>query len=448
MKRVAIAVLLISDNAADARLVRKALSGYGGVEWTLRRVRRLDAALEQLRKGTIAAVLLDLSLPEDQSRRAFETLLEAAPLVPILLLADPGNEAGALRLVQHGAQDYLLREHLDTYWLPRILHSMIERKAAEDALYLEKERAQVTLNSIGDAVLSTDIAGNVTYLNKVAEDMTGWSCEEAQGLPLTEVFQIIDGTTREPAPNPMTHAIDENKTVGLSANCILIRRDGIESAIEDSAAPIHDRRGKVIGAVIVFHDIGMARSVVQKMAHMAQHDQLTGLPNRLLFSERAAHAIELARRHDRRCAVLFIDLDGFKDVNDVIGHARADTLLQSIAHRLSACVRSTDTVCRYGGDEFLVLLTEIPRVNDAARSAEKVLLKLAAPHTIGDNSCRITASIGISIYPDNGENAEALIANADLAMYQAKNDGRNGYRFFGDETDTCSAATVPVTPTR
>ena len=138
---------------------------------------------------------------------------------------------------------------------------MVERAANAEALFEEKERAQVTLNSIGDAVMSTDVRGNVTYLNAVAESMTGWSREEAAGHPLEEVFHIIDATTREAAPNPMALAIRENKTVGLTPNCVLIRRDGVEAAIEDSAAPIHDRRGQVTGAVMVFHDVSTARAL-------------------------------------------------------------------------------------------------------------------------------------------------------------------------------------------
>ena len=195
-------VLLISDNAADAMLIRKALSEPTN-EWHLERVRRLSVGVKRLRKDGIAAVLLDLFLPDSQGIETFEALFEVAPLVPILVLASRENERIAWQATQRGAQDHLLKDHLDAYWLPRILRSVIERKAAEEALFLEKERAQVTLNSIGDAVLSTDIAGNVTYLNQVAEAMTGWSCQEAIGRPLAEVFQIIDGATRELVPNPM-----------------------------------------------------------------------------------------------------------------------------------------------------------------------------------------------------------------------------------------------------
>ena len=191
-------VLLISDAAADARLIRKALAEQTDNEWRLERVRRLSDGVNRLRKEGIAAVLLDLFLPDSQGIKTFEALFEATPMVPILLLASHENEEIAWQATRRSAQDHLLKDHLDAYWLPRILRSVIERKAGEEALFMEKERAQVTLNSIGDAVLSTDIAGNVTYLNLVAEDMTGWSCQEATGRPLAEVFQIVDGLHANP----------------------------------------------------------------------------------------------------------------------------------------------------------------------------------------------------------------------------------------------------------
>jgi diguanylate cyclase (GGDEF)-like protein/PAS domain S-box-containing protein len=429
----ALTVLLISDADADASLVGKALAGRTGNHWRLERVRRLSDGVGRLRKAGIAAVLLDLFLPDSQGVGTFEALFAAAPLVPILVITSRENEVIAWETTQRGAQDHLLKDHLDDYWLPRILRSVIGRKAGDEASFMEKERAQVTLNSIGDAVLSTDIAGNVTYLNTVAERMTGWSSQEAIGRPLTEVFRIIDGATRQPAPNPMAQAVQKNQTVGLTANCILIRRDGSESAIEDSAAPIHDRGGQVTGAVIVFHDVSAARAITQEMAHLAQHDFLTDLPNRMLIVDRIANTIALARRHGKRRAVLFLDLDGFKHINDSLGHPIGDQLLQSVAQRLRACVRSADTISRQGGDEFVVLLSEIEHAEDAARSAEKMLMALAAPHTIAGKELHITGSIGISIYPDDGRDAETLIRCADTAMYHAKDKGRNNCQFFTQE---------------
>ncbi len=303
-------------------------------------------------------------------------------------------------------------------------------RAAENALFEEKERAQVTLNSIGDAVLSTDLLGNVTYLNLVAEAMTGWSRENALGRPLSEVFRIIDGATRQAAANPVQRAIEEDKIVGLAADCVLIRRDGLESVIEDSAAPIHDRNGRVAGGVVVFHDVSQSRAMTLKMSHLAQHDFLTGLPNRLLLTERLGQAIALAHRHSKQVALLFLDLDYFKHINDSLGHAIGDQLLLLVAERLALCVRATDTVCRQGGDEFVILLAEIEQPQDASHVAEKVLAALAEPLFIGEHELHVTLSIGISVYPDDGTSMDAVMQNADTAMYHAKASGRNNYQFF------------------
>ncbi|MBK8891572.1 MAG: diguanylate cyclase [Dechloromonas sp.] len=314
-----------------------------------------------------------------------------------------------------------------------------ELALAKEALFEEKERAQVTLNSIGDAVLCTDILGNVTYLNPVAETMTGWKAADALGRPLGEVFRIIDGITRQPADNPAQRAIAENKVVGLAVDSVLIRRDGVESAIEDSSAPIHNRDGRVSGAVIVFHDVSEARAMAQKMAHLARHDFLTTLPNRLVLTERLSWSISHAQRHHKQVALLFLDLDNFKDINDELGHVIGDRLLQSVAGRLLECVRSTDSVFRQGGDEFVILLDEIERRQDAAQVAEKLVAAQLAPHRVEGHDLHVTLSIGISIYPDDGLIPDALMKNADTAMYCAKANGRNNYQFFTAEMNSAAA---------
>jgi len=423
-------ILLIQNNPSVAGQIGVALAagdaGSFEVEW----VRRLSQGLERLSKKGIAAILLDLSLPDSEGVATFDKLFATSPDVPILILAGDAPEALAKEAVSRGAQDYLVAAHLDTYSLQRALRNAVERKSIEDALFVEKERAVVTLNSIGDAVLCTDIFGNITYLNIVAEKMTGWLRAEAIGKPLAEVFRIIDGGTRQTARDPMEMAVEQNATVGLTINCVLIRRDGYESAIEDSAAPIHDRSGRVIGAVIVFHDVSAARTMSLQMTYTAHHDVVTSLPNRLLLNDRITQSISMALRQSRPFAVLFLDLDNFKIVNDSLGHAGGDELLRSVSKRLLSCVRGSDTVSRQGGDEFAILLPEITHAEDAATCAAKILIALNAPYIIGARTVHVGASIGISLYPRDGADSETLLKSADMAMYHAKERGRGNFQFF------------------
>jgi len=332
--------------------------------------------------------------------------------------------------MQEGAQDYLIKGQIEPRELMRALRNAKERKLIEETLFAEKERAQVTLDCIGDAVATTDVAGNVSFLNPVAEAMTGWPAEEAIGRPVTEIFHIVDAITRETVPSPMERAVKENKAEKLPLNCVLIQRDGGEVFIEDSIAPIHDRGAQPIGAVIVFRDVSKAHAMALQITHAAEHDYLTGLPNRLLLSDRIGQAIAFAQRHNKWVAVLFLDMDGFKHINDSLGHAVGDRLLQSIANCLRECVRSSDTVSRQGGDEFVVLISEVDSAQDAGVSAKRILGCLAKAHSIEGNDLHITTSIGVSVYPDDGLDAETLIKNADTAMYQAKENGRQSYQFF------------------
>jgi diguanylate cyclase (GGDEF)-like protein/PAS domain S-box-containing protein len=423
-------LLLVEDNPGDAGLFREMFNEQGSHDTELTVVGSMSEAEEHLSRCVFDIILLDLGLPDAQGLGAVRRAHAAAPRVPLVVLTGLADESLAAQALQEGAQDHLIKGQVDARGLLRALGYAVERKIMEEALFVEKERAQVTLNSIGDAVICTDVSGNITFLNIVAEKITGWSWKEAAGRPMVEIFKILDATTRETIPNPMEYAVGQDRTVHLPTNCILIPHTGYEIPIEDSVAPIHGREGQATGAVIVFRDVSKARAMTLQMTHSAQHDFLTGLPNRMLLNDRVGQAIVSASRNMKKVAVLFLDLDGFKHINDSLGHPIGDQLLQSIAKRLVNCVRGSDTVSRQGGDEFVVLLSEVAHSEDPAITARRMLQAVKGTHSIGQHDLHVTTSIGVSVYPDDGLDAETLIKNADTAMYQAKENGRQSYQFF------------------
>jgi diguanylate cyclase (GGDEF)-like protein/PAS domain S-box-containing protein len=429
-KESATRLLLVEDNPGDVRLLREMFNEPGSHNIELMCAESMNEAEKHLVEHAVDLVLLDLGLSDAQGLDAVRRAHAAAPRVPLVVLTGLDDETVATRALQEGAQDYLIKGQIETRGLLRAIRYAIERKIMEEALFDEKERALITLNSIGDAVISTDITGNITFLNPAAESTTGWSWQEAAGRPMAEVFRILDATSREATPNPLEKVVGQDRTVHLPPSCLLIRRDGLEIPIDDAVSPIHDRQGQVSGAVIVFRDVSAAHDMALRMTHSAQHDFLTGLPNRMLLNDRIGRAIASAPRHSKHVAVLFLDLDGFKHINDSLGHPTGDRLLQSVAHRLVECVRASDTVSRQGGDEFVVLLSEAAQWVDAAAVARRMLQAVAEPHGIDQHILHVTTSIGVSVYPDDGEDAETLIKNADTAMYQAKENGRQGYQFF------------------
>ena len=290
--------------------------------------------------------------------------------------------------------------------------------------------ADAALDSMGDAVLCTDEAARIAYLNHAAEALTGWSRAVASGRPVLDVLRIVNGDTRQPVPDPIGLAVKRDKAVELALNCALIQRDGREVPIEGSAAPIHDGNGLVIGTVVTVRDVGTALKKSREALHRARHDALTRLPNRALLNDSLATAIAFARRHRKALAVGFLDVDGLKAINDAHGHGAGDRILSGVASRIRATLRQSDSVGRVGGDEFVIVLSEIAHAEDAALVGEKLLQRIAAPYRVAGREVRVTASLGLALYPANGLTAEDLVANADAAMYAAKRNGRGECRLF------------------
>jgi diguanylate cyclase (GGDEF)-like protein/PAS domain S-box-containing protein len=360
--------------------------------------------------------VLDLNLPGTNGTEAFEEVVEAAP-----------------------------EEQADGYRLRRTVRAMIDRRAAE-SLALDNEIATATLDSIGAGLLRTDLCGNVAYMNPWAEKLTGWQREEALGHPVSDILRLVDSASGATVDNAVETVLQPNgSALGAVCNqaCKLVRRDGVELGIENRVTRVHDQSGNIIGAVMAFRDVTVSRAALIEFSRLAEHDPLTGLPNRALFNDRLMQAISLAKRQGKQLAVLFVDVDQFKRINDSLGHAMGDKLLCSVARRITACVRRSDTVCRLGGDEFLVLLSEVAHGVDAAFSAGKILRAVAAPHVIDDKSIDVSVSIGGSTYPANSHDAESLLNQADAAMYEVKQQGRNGYQFFRSDMQIRLALDAP-----
>src|SRR6202789_2267814 len=338
-------VLLITRDRNLTNRLAKSLSDFTGGALTIESVDRVSEATQRIKqKDGVDAVIMDWDLPGTRGFESLLVLLDAAPQLPIIILGEDPNLLQQMNLVEHGAQDYLLKRRLDVDTLMRMVHCAIARKSREGILFCDKERAQVTLNSIGDAVLSTDADWRITFVSE-------------------------------------------------------------------------------------------AQAMAQRMTHLAEHDILTSLPNRSLLDDRLEQGIALAQRHSRRLAVLFIDLDHFKHINDSLGHLIGDQLLRAVALRITPCIRGSDTVSRQGGDKFIVLLSEISHAEDAALIADKVRLAVLEPYTIANHLLQLTASIGVSVYPEDGADPETLIHCADTAMHHAKEKGRNRSQFFKDEMD-------------
>jgi len=340
-----------------------------------------------------------------------------------------GGDLGVV-LAEDRGRDEVARLTRDFVQMAAALASDRQRRdQAEAQLFSEKERAQVTLASIGDGVITTDVAGRIEFLNGIAEGMTGWSNAEAAGRSLDQVFRIINESTREAAVNPVETVLRQGTVVGLANHTILIHRDGTELNIEDSAAPIRDRQGHIIGVVLVFHDVTQAHEMARQMSWAASHDALTGLVNRSEFERRLgqlAGQTETGRRH----GLLYIDLDQFKVVNDTCGHAAGDQMLCQMATLMQAQMREADTLARLGGDEFGVLLENCP-LDQAQRIAETILAAISGfRFAWQEKTFMIGASIGLVEIAGERRSAADLLAAADTACYAAKDDGRNRIRAY------------------
>ena len=308
-----------------------------------------------------------------------------------------------------------------------------ERKLAETRVFEEKERAQVTLQSIGDGVITTDADGNVDYINPVAQDLTGWDMRSARNIAVTEIMMIVNEHTRATVENPVIRCLKEGRVVALAENAILITKNGDEIPIQNSAAPIRDRIGNIIGSVMVFHDVSKETRLFRQLSYQASHDTLTGLINRREFENCLISALEATRNNSEEChALLYLDLDQFKVVNDTFGHTAGDALLRQLSEKIQANIRSTDILARLGGDEFGILLERCSEARalqvaeDIRRAIEEYRFEWQ------DSFTAIRCSIGIVMINSENSDVAGVMSSADVACYSAKDMGRNQIHLYRD----------------
>ncbi len=305
-----------------------------------------------------------------------------------------------------------------------------ERKLYEDALFREKESAQITLQSIGDGVITTDGNSVVEYINPVAEELTGWKVDDANGRSIDEIFRGFHEETCEPLENPLTVAIRRDRAIKSVRPTLLIRRDGNELYIESTASPIRDGKGEVTGGVLVFHDVSESRELNRRLSYHASHDILTGLVNRHEFENRLQRALKSARARETSYALLYLDLDQFKIVNDSCGHSAGDALLGQLGALLKSKIRWRDTLARLGGDEFGVLL-ESCSLDEAMNSAEILRVAIGEYKFLWEErSFRLGVSIGVVPITATNEDVAGLLSAADSACAAAKEAGRNRIHSF------------------
>lgn len=317
-----------------------------------------------------------------------------------------------------------------------IIRNITERQRFEQALSREKELAQVTLQSIGDAVITTDAFGRIKSINPVAEQLTGWRKSEAQGRPLRQVFRIVNANTSEPVENPVdtllkgnkdpdSNLLQGNQDDSFTDNTLLMSQDKREFAIALSAEPIRSDKGEIMGVVLVFRDVTESRQMAHQLSWQASHDPLTGLVNRREFENRLAEAVNSAKQKNMQHALCYLDLDKFKIVNDTCGHAAGDELLRQVTNLLQAQVRKSDTVARLGGDEFAVLVLECS-LHRGQTIAEKILREIQTFRFVyNEKTFYIGVSIGLVEINQDTPNSSYILSAADSACYLAKNEGRN-----------------------
>ncbi|HWP59396.1 MAG TPA: EAL domain-containing protein [Candidatus Acidoferrales bacterium] len=422
-------LLLIEDVATDAELVCHELR-KAKIDFRWRRVETKEAFLNELEAFAPHAILADYHLPRFNAMEALRLLKQRKLDIPFILVTGSQSEEVAVECMREGADDYILKTSLKR--LPSALLNALRKHEAEQ----EKERAEAELRrreeqyrliteNTQDLICMLDPAGTLTYVSPSARALLGY---ESQSLVGTSCLELIHPEDRKAAGAALEQLFASPD--GGAQEFRLRRAGGDWRIFESIGSRILDDTGKAQRLVLVARDVTERKRDEEMIRHLAYYDALTGLPNRTLFNDRLAQALAQAYRSRQMIALMFLDLDRLKAVNDTLGHAMGDRLLQAVSERLKGCLREGDTIARLGGDEFLLLLQGVAHLEDVAKVARRLLDALKPSFYCEGQELHTTASIGIAIYPNDSKDADSLMRNADTAMYRAKELGRNNYQFY------------------
>ncbi len=422
-------ILIIEEKKVLAVDISKSLQrlGYKYIEI----IDSGEKAIQKIAEIHPNLVLLDICLSDGLGAIEMADMIEGKFHIPVLYMGEYGEvmKLTSQKLLQpfrylyqpFGEKDLHIAVEMALY------KSQVEKRLTEKV-----QKLTSIIDGVGSGIVVTNLQGDIEMMNPVAESLTGWRESEALQRHVNEVVRLVDGGNGELMLDLPTQVFNGKVTMKLPENCILIAKDGREIPVGDSIAPIRDRSGEICGLVFIFQDISQRKQMEAQLMRNAFYDALTALPNRVLFLDRLRQAFERAkRRHNYRFAVLFIDLDGFKQINDLYGHGMGDDLLIAIARRLEVCLRSGDTVARFGGDEFAAVLEDIKDETDATNIANRIQDSLSVPLQLNGQQLVVTASIGIAIHSDSHEEPANLLRDADIAMYRAKKlQGKASYAVF------------------
>jgi len=433
-------ILIVDDEPSSLKILAAAVKNLG-VVYTTTNVEEAVVAAKELQPQV---AILDIELGYDNGLDLCRRLKESPTTADIAIIFVTSHTEPEMKYssLEYGGIGFLTKPVDRRLCQLKVKNQIALRKAsmaleqANTALFREKELLKVTLNSIGDAVIATDIHQRITFINPIAERMTGWSSKDAIGQEIQHVMTLNDATTQQPSINPISIVLKEQRVVAMALNSQLISQSGATYRVENSAAPIRNACDEIIGAIIVFHDVSEAVAIAIKMSYLANHDQLTNLPNRVLLHDRLTQTIKAATHSKQLAALLLVDIDHFKYLNDPLGYQQGDLLIKQVANRLLAHIDPSATLARTGGDEFVLVIPNINSFNHVDTLAAELVRDMREPFRLDDKEYPITISVGISIFPSDSSSEDTLMRNAEVAMYRAKQQGRNGYCFFSKELES------------